>query len=40
MLTRTYGLQWHQNFASAHGKLSDNQYPTTGAAYRAAFATP
>ncbi|HMJ15857.1 MAG TPA: glycosyl hydrolase [Polyangiaceae bacterium] len=85
MLNRSYGLQWHQNFAAAHGKrtaysewgvrsnnagpyierakawftthkvvfhtywnsnsafpgkLSDNQYPNAGAAYRAAFAAP
>jgi hypothetical protein len=85
MLTRRYGLQWHQDFARAHGKrtaysewgirsnnagpyierakawftshsvvfqtywnsnadfpgkLSDNQYPSSGAAYRAAFAAP
>jgi hypothetical protein len=85
MLTRRYGLQWHQDFAAAHGKrtaysewgirsnnagpyierakewftshsvvfqtywnsnadfpgkLSDNQYPNAGAAYRSAFAAP
>jgi beta-mannanase len=30
---------WNSN-AAFPGKLSDNQYPNTGAAYRAAFRTP